>query len=600
MFFAPQRRPPGRPLPPGAREVLLARSPAAVPTAAEARPMRRRTRPRPPEASFQPPLPPLGVLAYTRAGFGPRPGDVAAFNALGATDLARLTAWVDQQIWPGSIADTECEQRVAGSSYATLGKSLAQLWQDHFVPEDNDWDQRIQPATETELVTWTRAVYSKRQLYESLVHFWHNHFSAYAYEFVEGPLWVHWDRDVLRANALGNFRQMLGAVCRAPVMLTYLDNYLNFAEDFAGYSNENFARELLELHTLGAAASYGRIPRSQVPLDPQGRPLGYCEDDVKDVARALTAWTFDIDWESWRWGGGNTGQFVHADQFEPTLHSREAKVVLGTTLAADRTAQVDGDQLLDVLAAHPACGRFLAGKLCRRLVGDFPPPALVDSAAALWTSLWQDPSQIRKVVRHILVERSEFRATWGEKVKRPFEIAVSALRAGNGSFRFFQQVPAPPDWEDWHPDFQRTATLHWLFEPAGQVIFGWHPPNGHPDVRGAWQSGTPRVALWRTVNWLVESNDDGTDRFFNIADWTLQALPAAQRTATAIADAWIWRLLGRAIPAAEREQLIEYVAQGHNPDFALPIHTNEWPDYWQDRLRGLVGLIFMSPEFLWR
>lgn len=600
MFFAPQRRPPGRTRPPGALESSLRSSPVAASVATSALPMRRRGGRGGTGAALQPPLPPLGVLVCTRAGFGARPGDVAAFNALGATDLERLTAWTDQQLVPGSITDTECDQRLAASGYVTLGKSLSQLWQDHFVPDDNEWDERIQPATETELATWTRAVYSRRQLFESIVHFWHNHFSSYAYEFVEGPLWAHWDRDVLRVHALGNFRQMLGAVCRAPVMLAYLDNYANFAEDFSGYSNENFARELLELHTLGAAASYGRIPRSQVPLDPQGRPLGYCEDDVQDVARALTAWTFDIDWESWRWGGGHTGAFVHADQFEPSLHSREAKIVLGTLLPSGRTAEVDGNQLLDVLAAHPACGRYLAERLCRRLVGDSPPPPLVDSAAALWTSLWQDPAQIRKVVRHILAERPEFRTTWGEKVKRPFEVAVSALRASNASFRFFQQVPAPPDWNDWHPDFQHTAALHWLYEPAGQVIFGWHPPNGHPDVRGAWQSSTPRVALWRTVNWLVEPDDDGNDRFFNIVDWTLAALPSAERTATTIAGAWIWRIFGRGIPAAEREELIEFMAQGHNPDFALPIHTNEWPDYWQDRLRGLVGLIFMSPEFLWR
>src|SRR5512134_3279562 len=137
MFFAPQRRPPGRPLPPGAREAVLARSPFAASAAGVARPMRRRDRPGPAAPSVQPMLPSLGVLAYTRAGFGPRPGDVVAFNALGTTDLARLTAWVDQQVQPAGIADTDCDQRIAGSGYVTLGKSQAQLWQDHFVPDGN-------------------------------------------------------------------------------------------------------------------------------------------------------------------------------------------------------------------------------------------------------------------------------------------------------------------------------------------------------------------------------------------------------------------------------------------------------------------------------
>ncbi len=611
MFFAPSRTPPrvfGRPR--GERfaasqaptDARLAPELAAVlaPDYPAASAMRRPRRPPSGEPGFSPPTPPsLGVLAYTRAGFGPRPGDVAAFNALGATDLARLTAWVDQQIWPGAIVDTECDQKIAASGYVTLNKSLTQAWQDHFLPDDIEWDEHIRPATEVELATWTRAVYSKRQLYESMVHFWHNHFSVYAYEFVEAPVFAHFDRVAIRPHALGNFRQMLEATAKSPAMLCFIDNFLNFAEDGLGYSNENYARELMELHTLGAEAAYGRIPRAQVPVDGQNRPLGYCEDDVQDVARALTGWTFDIDW-IWPLPG-TTGNFLFFDQHPDGQgsHSTEAKIVLGTAMPAGRMAQVDGTQVLDLLASHPACGRFIAKKLCRRLVGDFPSPELVDSAAALWTSLWQDPSQIRSVVRHILVTRPEFRSTWGEKVKRPFEVAVSALRANDASFRFFQQVPAPP-WEEWHPDFRRTAELHWMFESAGQVIFGWHPPNGHPDIRGAWQAATPRVALWRTVNWLIEGDEDGADVVFNIVNRTLTALPAGSRSATQVADFWIWRLLGRAMPAADREQCIEYLSQGFNPDLDLPLDSNDWPYYWHDRLRGLIGLIYMSPEFLWR
>ena len=600
MFFAPLKRPPGpfgRP-----RGDRFTRPPR--PPAGEYRPASRMQRPPvaplAPEAPLMPTLPPLGVLVYSRAGFGSRNDEVAAFEALGTTDVARLTAWTDQQIWPASIPDPDCDQRIAGSGYVTLGKTFAQLWQDHFLPEDNDWYQRIQPATETELVTWTRAVYSKRQLYESIAHFWHNHFSVYAYEFLEGPLWVHWDRDVIRAHALGNFRQMMEAVVRAPVMLVYLDNYMNFAEDGVGYANENFAREFLELHTLGAEASFGRIPRDQVPRDAQNRPIGYCEDDVQDVARALTAWTFDVRWESWRWGGGDSGQFVFADQFEPDLHSHEAKIVLGVAHAAGLNAQQDGQRLFDTIAAHPATGRFLAKKLCRRLVGDFPPQELVASAAALWTSLWQDPLQIRKVVRHILVERPEFRTTWGQKVKRPFEVTTSALRSTQANFRFFQQVPAPPDWEDWHPDFQRTAQLHWMFEPAGQPIFGWLPPNGHPDLRGAWQSATPRVALWRTVNWLIEPDENDGDPIVPVVAPTLAALPAGGRTANAVVDFWCWRIFRRAVPALDRDQFVEFLSQGFNPGLDLPLATNEWPYYWKDRLRSLVGLMLMSPESLWR
>lgn len=538
--------------------------------------------------------PPLATVLLNRAAFGPTPAEVAEFAALGANDDARLVAWVDQQLAPQAIADAACDARLAASGYTTLGKSLAQSWNDHFVPDDLPWEVRQQPATESELATWTRAVYSRRQLFESMVHFWHNHFNVYAYDSVEGATFGDYDRSAIRAHALGNFRAMVEAVTRSPAMLVYLDNHVNFAEDGFGYSNENYSRELMELHVLGAEASYGKVARAEIPLGPDGRPVGYCEADVQDMARALTGWTFDLDWISWAWGGGNSGQFV----FVNALHSTEPKTLLGTAMPGGRTAQQDGQQALDLICSHPACGRFLARKLLRRFVCDFPDltcPDLLASTAALWTSLWQDPAQIRKVVRHVLLA-PEFRSTWGEKIKRPFEIAVSAMRAGGIEFRFFQQIPHPDDWSTWHADFQDTASLHWMFEGAGQELFAWHPPNGHPDVRGAWQAANPRVTMWNVVNWLTELQDAN-------GAWRLDALaqtPPEARSAEQLVDFWLPRLLQREIDPALRAELVEFVAQGFNPTFDLPLDTNDWPHYWQDRVRALVGLVFMTPEFLWR
>lgn len=534
-----------------------------------------------PEGAPEPP--PLAVRVLTKAGFGAAPGEVEAFAALGADDDARLVAWVDQQLAPSSIPDAACDALLAASGFTTLGKSLAQLYQDHHVA-DPPWTERIRPALETYQATWTRAVHSKRQLFELLVDFWHNHFNVYAYDFLEGPLWVHYDRDVVRAHALGNFRALLEAVARAPAMQLYLDNFLNFADGGSGYGNENFPRELIELHTMGAAASYGAVPRDQVPGWPN--PVGYCQEDVEDVARALTAWTLDIDWISWLWDGGDTGAFVFADAFEPGLHSTEPKTILGVAMPGGRSAEVDGQEALDLLAQHPATGRNLATKLCRRLIGDFPPASIVDSAAALFTALWQAPDQIAQVVRHILLS-TEFLDTWGAKVKRPFEIAASALRSAGGAFPFTLLTA----------DEGVNGTFGWLYESAGQVPFGWHPPNGHPDLRGAWQSANPRVSLWRLCGWLIDSDDQGEDRFFDIVASTL-ATPA--RSAEQIVDLWIERVFHRPIPAGDRDELVELMAQGHNPTLPLPLETNEWPEYTQDRLRTLVGVMFMSPEFLWR
>ena len=368
-------------------------------------------------------------------------------------------------------------------------------------------------------------------------------------------------------------------------MLVYLDNYINFAAELDGNpvgSNENFAREMIELHCLGAESSHGNLPREQVPGYPN--PSGYCQQDVVDVARALTGWTFAIDWVQWDCSEGidNDGHFFYCDE----AHDSLPKQVLGTVIPGGGTAASDGHAVLDRLASHPAAGRFISRKLCRRLVGDFPPQSLVDSAAALFTAQWQAPDQIRQVVRHIALS-NEFRATWGEKVKRPFEIAASALRAGGADFPFTTFLA----------DEDAVNAFHWYFEAGGQALFAWHPPNGYPDVRGAWQSANPRVALWRLVNWLVEADQDDNDRFFDIVGATL-ASPA--RSAQEIVDFWISRIFGRSLSAADRDELIDFMAAGHNPTFDLPIDTNDWPDYTQDRLRTLIGLMFMSPEFLWR
>jgi uncharacterized protein (DUF1800 family) len=364
-------------------------------------------------------------------------------------------------------------------------------------------------------------------------------------------------------------------------MLVYLDNFTNFAEGGVGYGNENFAREVLELHCLGAVVSHGAVPREQVPGWPN--PNGYCQLDVEDVARALSGWTFDIDYISWLWGGGNSGSFVYVDG---GLHSTEQKIVLGVTLPAGRTAEQDGNDALDLLVQHPATGRFIATKLCRRLIGDSPPPAIVDSAAALFTAEWHASDQIAQVVRHILLS-PEFQATWGEKIKRPFEIAASALRAAGSNFPFSMA----PAYED------DIGALLWLYDAGGQPIFGWQSPYGYPDKRGAWQSANPRVALWRVVDWLIVADDGGLDRYLDIVASTL-ATPA--RSANDLVDLWIDRVFHRAIPEADRDELVALMAQGHNPDFDLPLESNEWPEYTQDRLRALVGVMFMSPEFLWR
>jgi uncharacterized protein (DUF1800 family) len=504
--------------------------------------------------------PPAAIIALTRLGFGPRPGDVATFNGLAGNDPQRLQIWVDQQLDPASINDGDCDARITASGFTTLNKSLAQLWQDH-VTSNPPWSVRLQPYYEVERATLLRAAWSRRQLLEVLTDFWHNHFNVYGPDSWAAPVWSHWDRAVIRGNALGNFRTMLGQVAQHPAMLYYLDNYTSTN---AG-PNENWARELFELQTLGTDHYMGVMQQSQVPPGPGGVPIAYVDDDVFEATRCFTGWTFDFD----------TGLFAYRSDW----HDVFQKTVLGTYIDDHQPALFDGNTVLDVVAAHPGTGRHISTKLVHRLIGDNPDPAVIDAAAAVFEAEAAAPDQLAQVVRTIVLHPS-FLTTWGDKIKRPLEIVSSAIRAADGRFSY-----AVDDGD--------TGTLLWRYDQAGQPLFAWRAPNGFPDHKDDWQSATPRVMAWRFVNWLIDVRDPGNIHRLNVLGQT----PAATRTANELADFWINRILGRPMPAAERHEVVEFMAQGHNPDFALPLDSDGDT---QDRLRSMVGLIFMSPSFLWR
>ena len=507
------------------------------------------------------PAPPsAAIIALNRLGFGPRPGQIAEFNALGSTDAQRLQVWVDQQIDPASINDATCDTRIANAGYETLNKSLAQLWADH-VASSPQWSVRIQPYYEVERATLLRAVWSKRQLLEVLADFWHNHFNVYGPDSWAAPVWSHWDRVVIRGNALGNFRTMLGQVAQHPAMLYYLDNYTS---SNAG-PNENWARELFELHTLGADHYMGVIRQNQVPTGPDGKPIAYVDDDVFEATRCFTGWTFDFD----------TGLF----EYRSDWHDHFQKTVLGVSIYANQPALSDGNVVLDEVAFHPGTARHISTKLARRLIGDDPDPAVIDAAAAVFEAESAAPDQLAQVVRTIVLHPS-FLTTWGDKVKRPLEVVASALRAADGRFSFSL---AEDD----------TGTLLWRYDQAGQPLFAWRAPDGFPDHKDDWQSATPRVMTWRVMNWLIDVRNPSDVHRLNVLGQT----PTTVRTSNELADFWIHRIFGRPMPPAERQEIVEFMAQGHNPDFDLPLDSDEDT---RDRLRSMVGLILMSPSFLWR
>jgi uncharacterized protein (DUF1800 family) len=251
-----------------------------------------------------------------------------------------------------------------------------------------------------------RAIYSNRQLEEVLTDFWFNHFNVYLDKGADHFLVTAYERDVIRPHVLGKFRELLEATAKSPAMLFYLDNWQsrgNSAPAGRGKRaatglNENYGRELMELHTLGVDG-------------------GYTQKDVTEVARCFTGWTINQPQR----GGGFT--------FNARMHDNGEKTVLGVTIPAGGGIQ-DGEKVLDIVAHHPSTARFISKQLAQRFVADDPPAPLVDRMAQTFLKTDGD---IREVMRTML-ESKEF---WSEgafrsKMKSPLEMVASAVRAMNG------------------------------------------------------------------------------------------------------------------------------------------------------------------------
>ncbi len=330
-----------------------------------------------------------------------------------------------------------------------------------------------------------RAVESENQLAEVMTDFWFNHFNVSLTDNQSRSHVLSYERDAIRPNALGSVRTLLEATAKHPAMLLYLDNAQSAATDDAPRTftprrkpmqemdgqmgeimrrlrpqglNENYARELLELHTLGVDA-------------------GYTQQDVIEVARAFTGWSLlptgarreamerRLDQAGRRGAMGRAG-FEREGEFlfRADQHDAAAKTVLGTKLAAGRGME-DGEQVLDLLAIHPATARHLATKIAVRFVSDTPPKALVDRLAAVYL---QSRGEIRPVLR-ALAESPEFwsRDAVAAKIKSPFELAASSLR-GLGA-----EVDDPRD------------TVRWVSD-MGQRLYAYQAPTGFPDRAEAW------------------------------------------------------------------------------------------------------------------
>jgi uncharacterized protein (DUF1800 family) len=394
-----------------------------------------------------------------------------------------------------------------------------------------------------------RAQASERQLLEVVTDFWENHFSIYSAKMPWPDAPIIWEREVIRPRALGKFRDLLGAVARSPMMLFYLDNHLSVK----GNVNENYARELLELHTLGVDG-------------------GYTQQDVINVARALTGWGIAPPVPPPARptaAGGLVRQNVLVSgplggarpfRFIDSLHDRDEKVVLGRRLAAGRGIE-DGEDVLDIVARHPSTARYIALKLARRFVSDDPPPALIARAAATFT---RTDGDIAAVLRTIVTSDEFFaREALRAKMKTPYEFMVSARRA----------LGMPPD--------TTNQSLLKLRE-FGQPVFGRQTPDGWPDRAESWINPG---ALFKRVQYSADAAM-GRAAQFPIETWTgwseyASAVPSDQ------ANAIVRAILGGVASADTRAILLATTGTA----------SAVAPDSARTRLRDMLVVALGSPEF---
>lgn len=546
------------------------RPPRDIPPAPPPPPGAPDPRLRPPQETLA--RPPAWVRAWHRLGYGITPTAKQEFDAFGNNDVARYEAMLEQQLAWESISDSALEARLAAAGYSTLAKTLPQLWADH-VASGPAYEVRMLPAWEVQRASLVRAVFSRRQLHERVTTFWHDHFNVMLSDYDAGPVYVHYNRDVMRSHAMGNFRAMLEAMARSTSMMFFLDNRTNRRSG----PNENFARELLELHTFGAENYLGFVNPSAVPPCPEDPtyPIGYTDIDVYETAAAFTGWSV-------RTGTGGDGTFV----YNASDHDTGPKMVLGMYLLPEQAALKDGRDVLDRIASHPRVAKFICHKLIRHFATDMPPQSLVNSAAAIFRAQWQNPDQLRLVLRHIL--RSEVvREGWDGKRRRPSEVVAAAMRA------------AGADWT-LRPDHDRSNDFMWRLGATGHSPYDWPAPNGYPDTATAWSGANSFAMTWKMLGWLTEASD-GTQRLMPIVETSRAAV--GQWTPRALVDFWCQRVLGHAPAAARLQMLYRFMAQNGGIDNTVIVDDNAWRGsdlkghYNHDRLRSMVSMLLMSPEF---
>ncbi|HEX5886791.1 MAG TPA: DUF1800 domain-containing protein [Pyrinomonadaceae bacterium] len=528
-----------------------------------------------------------------RLGFGARPGDVERVKTMG------LENYINQQLRPEKITDTVAENKVRDlavlnmttaelyEKYPQPGQLLRQLQARGMLPDDlaearenrvkgganstsaempmNDsMTAQTPPAgnplenekyrkvleeyyrenglqrpqriiAELQASRILRAVYSERQLQEVMVDFWSNHFNIFAGKGADRWLLPAYDRDTIRPHAMSKFSTLLQATAQSPAMLFYLDNFQSVSPNAQQRVrapqrqrrgiNENYARELMELHTLGVDG-------------------GYTQKDVQEVARCFTGWTIfqprgggaAVNAMLGEAGRRNAGTFF----FNTRVHDDGEKTVLGHKIPAGGGIK-DGLMVLDILAKHPSTAKFIATKLVRHFVADDPPASLVNRVAAVFT---KSDGDIRETLKAIFFS-NEFnsREAYRAKIKRPFELVVSAIRTLGA-------------------DTNGGPGTHQWIARMGEPLYGFQTPNGYSDAAESWVNTGGLLERMNFGIALASNRVQGTR--VDLGKWTMEES--------------LKMILAGEISQATRETLLKQVDQS-------------------DPAAKVVGLILGTPEF---
>src|SRR5438552_1754867 len=399
--------------------------------------------------------------ALNRLSFGPRPGDVDQVLQEG------VDVWIDRQLHPESIPDRAVDARL--QALPTLQMSNNDIMETYYAPVVQARRERkgvgaaapgrsaageAPAATQDEIKIAQqksrdlmedlvaqriiRATESQRQLNEVMVDFWFNHFNVFAGKGIDRFLLTSYERDTIRPHIWSHFEDLLMATAKSPAMMFYLDNGRSHVDGL----NENYAREIMELHTIGVDG-------------------GYTQKDVTELARVFTGWSVDP----------RNGTFV----FRPRMHDTGEKSVLGVHLRAGGGME-EGEWMIHFLAHQPATAHHIALQLCQRLVADDPPKALVDRVAKKFLATDGD---LRQTVKAVIDSREFWNAK--EREKSPFEYVISALRAVNATV----DNPLP---------------IARALQQIGEPLYGAQPPTGYSEKGESWIN---TGALMNRLNFAV-------------------------------------------------------------------------------------------------